>query len=208
MKRFANIFLFLAIIGMAVPFFVFAQGYGLPDAAAGTQLIGANSGVNATKALPELIGTVVGTVLSFVGVIFFLLILYAGIMWMTAFGNDQKVEKSKEIIISAAIGLVIVLAAYAISRFIFGALAGSTGQGGSSTGQGVMGCCSNSRTGRRIQTLEANCVPDANDPRTWAAGECPSTGFGCCNMGALGRVPSFQESCANAATNWVSTPCP
>ncbi len=166
MKRFAKLFLLLAVVGLIMPLFVFADTYGIQDAAP-KGLIGAGSNVNANKALPELIGSVVGTVLSFLGIIFFLLVLYAGIMWMTAFGNDQKVEKSKEIIISAAIGLVIVLAAYAISRFVFGALADSTGQG-------VMGCCYNSRTNNRIQTLEANCIPDENDPRTWTAGACPS----------------------------------
>lgn len=67
-------------------------------------------------------GTIVSTVLSLVGVIFFLLILYGGIRWMIAQGNESEVEKAKQIIIAAVIGLVIVLAAYGITGFIGSAL--------------------------------------------------------------------------------------
>jgi len=63
-------------------------------------------------------GTVIGAILSLVGVVFFLLIFYGGLLWMIARGNDQEVEKAKNILIAATIGLVIVLAAYAITAFI------------------------------------------------------------------------------------------
>ena len=68
--------------------------------------------------LPSRIGTIVGIALSFVGVLFLILIIYAGISWMTAAGNDQQVAKSKEIIIAAVIGLVIIFSAYAITNFV------------------------------------------------------------------------------------------
>lgn len=68
------------------------------------------------------VGSVIGIVLSYVGVIFFVLIVYGGLMWMTAQGNDQKVAKAKELIINATIGLIIVLSAYAITSFVGGSL--------------------------------------------------------------------------------------
>lgn len=74
----------------------------------------------------ERVGTLVGTILSYVGVIFFILIVYGGLMWMTAQGNDQKVAKAKELIINATIGLIIVLSAYAITSFIGGSLTATT----------------------------------------------------------------------------------
>ncbi|MBI2037899.1 MAG: hypothetical protein HYT15_03135 [Candidatus Magasanikbacteria bacterium] len=116
-----KIFLLVAVIGVVLPVFVFADEFGLQDAAP-PGLIGSGSNVNSSQALPELIGTIVGTVLSFVGAIFFLLILYAGLLWMIAFGNSERVDRAKSIVEHAAIGLIIVLAAYAISRFVFGAL--------------------------------------------------------------------------------------
>jgi hypothetical protein len=64
------------------------------------------------------VGKMVGVVLSFVGVIFLVLIIYAGIKWMTSGGNDKSVESAKSLIISAIIGLIIVLGAYAITAFI------------------------------------------------------------------------------------------
>jgi hypothetical protein len=44
---------------------------------------------------------------------------------MTAIGKENQVEKAKNIIIQAVIGLVIVLAAYAITSFIGNQLTGS-----------------------------------------------------------------------------------
>jgi len=37
---------------------------------------------------------------------------------MTAAGNDEKVKKAKELIIESVIGVIIVIAAYAISYFV------------------------------------------------------------------------------------------
>lgn len=64
------------------------------------------------------LGQLIGGILSFVGVLLLILIIYAGFMWMTAAGNTQKVDKAKDLIVSAIIGLIIILAAYAITAFI------------------------------------------------------------------------------------------
>ncbi len=157
-----KIFVVLAMVGMMTPFFVFADDYGLKGAANDTGLISTKTATS----VPELIGTIVGVALSFVGAIFFLLILYAGFLWMTAFGSSDKVDKAKDIVQHAAIGLVIVLAAYAISRFVFNALTEAAAPAGQTAG---FGCCSNSATGGTVQTLESNC---SGPTRTWIAGPC------------------------------------
>lgn len=72
----------------------------------------------ATTFLSKKIGGLVGAVLAFIGVIFLLLIVYGGFMWMTAAGNDQQVEKARNVIVASVIGLVIVLSAYAITSFV------------------------------------------------------------------------------------------
>ena len=69
--------------------------------------------------------------MAFIGVIFFVLMIYGGFLWMTARGNEQQVEKAKDLIISAVIGLIIIFAAYAITMYlgqIFGQTSGSSGQ--------------------------------------------------------------------------------
>ena len=68
------------------------------------------------------VGNIVALILSFVGVIFLILTIYAGLMWMTATGNSGQVEKAKDLLINAAIGLAIVTAAYSITSFIGNAL--------------------------------------------------------------------------------------
>ena len=51
-------------------------------------------------------------------------IIYAGVLWMTAAGNEGQVTKAKNIIITSVIGTVIIAAAYAITNFVFDALSG------------------------------------------------------------------------------------
>jgi len=68
--------------------------------------------------LSSRVGVIIGAILSFVAVIFMILIIYAGILWMIARGNEQQVDKAKNLIIQAIIGLIIVLSAYIITSFI------------------------------------------------------------------------------------------
>ncbi|MCX6795525.1 MAG: hypothetical protein NT165_02240 [Candidatus Falkowbacteria bacterium] len=68
---------------------------------------------------PEvLVGSIIQTVLQFLGVAFLGLVIYGGIIWMTGSGNEDNVKRAKKIITAAVIGLVIVVLAYAISTFV------------------------------------------------------------------------------------------
>jgi cbb3-type cytochrome oxidase subunit 3 len=40
------------------------------------------------------LGTIIGAVLSFIGIIFMVLIIYGGLLWMLAKGNESQVDKS------------------------------------------------------------------------------------------------------------------
>lgn len=70
------------------------------------------------KKLPEIIGMIIGVVLSFLGVILLVYMIYAGILWMTASGDAEQVKKAKDIIYNTLAGLIIIAAAYAITAFI------------------------------------------------------------------------------------------
>jgi hypothetical protein len=63
-------------------------------------------------------GQIIGTILSFVGVIFLILMIYAGITWMVSGGNEQQVTKAKGMMVNSIIGIIIVFAAYAIISFV------------------------------------------------------------------------------------------
>ncbi len=75
-----------------------------------------------TNFLQTKTGQIIGLVLSFVGAIFLILMIYAGILWMTAQGNDQQVSKAKSLMIDAVVGMIIVFAAYALTTFLGGQL--------------------------------------------------------------------------------------
>jgi hypothetical protein len=71
-----------------------------------------------TDTIPGLIGTIVSIAIGFVGAIFFILVIYSGIQWMTAGGNDEKVKKARSRLVNAIIGLAVTVSAYFITKLI------------------------------------------------------------------------------------------
>lgn len=65
-----------------------------------------------------IIASVINVLLSLLGIIAVILIIYAGFLWMTAGGDKEKVKKATDIMKNSAIGLIIILAAWGISNFI------------------------------------------------------------------------------------------
>jgi cbb3-type cytochrome oxidase subunit 3 len=61
---------------------------------------------------------IVNYILTFLGVLFFLIILYAGWLWMFARGNTEDIEKAKKMFSEAVFGLVIIMTARIITEFI------------------------------------------------------------------------------------------
>lgn len=85
------------------------------------------TGYSQTQNPEDIVGGIIKTALSLLGVIFIILIIYGGYLWMTAGGNEDKVSKAQTIIRNSVIGLAIVLAAYAITFFIVQQLTDTTG---------------------------------------------------------------------------------
>jgi len=75
-------------------------------------------GYSSSKSLEEMIGLVIKFILSFVGIIFLILIIISGLQWMTAGGNEEMISKSKNRIKNATYGFAIVLLAYGITMFV------------------------------------------------------------------------------------------
>lgn len=81
---------------------------------AGVTSIGANQD---QSRIFNTIGKVVNVLLGLLGIIFFLVVLYAGFIWMTAQGDTDKVGKAQTMMTQGVIGVIIILSAYAISNF-------------------------------------------------------------------------------------------
>ncbi|MBT6691236.1 VWA domain-containing protein [Candidatus Parcubacteria bacterium] len=83
-----------------------------------------------TRGIEDTVASIINIVLGLLGIIAVVLIIYGGFLWMTSKGNTDQVQRAKMVIISAVIGLVIILSAYAITRFVLGALENAVGPGG------------------------------------------------------------------------------
>ncbi|MDD2681110.1 MAG: hypothetical protein PHE20_03365 [Patescibacteria group bacterium] len=73
--------------------------------------------------LNSALGNIITTFLSLLGVIFIILSIYGGFLYLTSRGNQEQTKKALSIITQSLIGLIIILSAYAISYFIFKFLA-------------------------------------------------------------------------------------
>jgi len=75
----------------------------------------------------DIIGAVINILLGFLGIIAVVLILLGGFKWMTAAGNEDKVAEAKKLMAAGVIGVVIILAAFALSQFVLRSLINATG---------------------------------------------------------------------------------
>jgi amino acid transporter len=99
---FAIIFVFAAlVISPALAQFSVPQGTGLADAD-----------------LEDTAVNIIKTVLSLLGLIALVIILMGGFKWMTSGGNEEKVGEAKKLLGAGVVGIVIILAAYAITEFV------------------------------------------------------------------------------------------
>jgi hypothetical protein len=105
--------------------------------------IGGQNGAGLQRDLATSISTVVKGVLALVGTIFLLLTIYAGILWMTAQGEEAKVGKAIQIIRASVVGLIITMSAYAITYFVTTKVGGgaSTANPNNSVNPQTLGCC-------------------------------------------------------------------
>ncbi len=102
---------------------------------AGAQLI---SGEDAPGNIAEATGgetsfrtlarTMVNYFLFFLGFIATVMFIYGGVLYVTAAGNDENVQKAKKVLMYSVVGIVVILLSVAIVNTIIGA-----GQGDIST---------------------------------------------------------------------------
>jgi hypothetical protein len=88
------------------------------------------AGMGGGSDLITIIGRLINIFLGTLGVIFLILMLFAGYLWMTAGGDIEKVKKAQMYIRNAIIGLVIIASAWAIVAFVLGFFSGNGGWGG------------------------------------------------------------------------------
>ncbi|MFA5124884.1 MAG: hypothetical protein WC473_03655 [Patescibacteria group bacterium] len=125
-KLLASILVVVAMSMFALPVLVSAQE---DVQSIDLDLIASTAGIEQGN-LNSIIGGILNVAMGFLGVIAVLIILYGGFIWMTAGGEQDKVDKAKKMIYAGIIGLVIIFAAYAIAMFVMSNLRSIVGNTG------------------------------------------------------------------------------
>lgn len=168
---------------------VLAKDYGL-------QATQKAAGLSDAGSVPVIVGNVLGSVLSLVGVLFFALMLYGGIVWMMARGNQEDEKKALSTITAAIIGIVIVVSSYAITNFVFEGMKGTVGETSPKNisdldESGLQGDCVPITPS---QDLIAFCLDiglkGVDGPKS---GDCEKYGAGVCVDGGTGCYPSVNK---------------
>lgn len=89
---------------------------GFLERAACSGNISTNLATGENESIITLVGNVLNIAYSFLGIVFVTLLVYAGYLWLTARGNDSQVENAQKILRNSIIGIILVFAAFIISR--------------------------------------------------------------------------------------------
>lgn len=74
----------------------------------------------------DTIASIINVALGLLGIVTVVIIIYAGFLWMTAGGDKEKITTARQWITGGIIGLIIILSAYAIARFVVSSLLEAT----------------------------------------------------------------------------------
>lgn len=107
----------LVMVGCGVLFVVDRQALAAAATSFSIESIGDQTGLGSAD-LRQIIINIIRWALGILTLVAVVYMMYGGYIWLTAAGNEQRVEKAKQVILQAAIGLVIVLMAWAIVLFI------------------------------------------------------------------------------------------
>ncbi len=113
-----------------------------------------------TQDIRVTIANIIRVFLGLLGVVAVALIIYGGYLYMTAEGVPEKIERAKKLLISALIGLVIILSAFAIASFVLSRLVAGTG------GVVPQAVCGNGvcESGENYTNCPADCLPPSPPP--------------------------------------------
>lgn len=62
---------------------------------------------------------IINAVLTFLGLAFLVILIYAGVLWTLARGNQEEIDKAKKLLRQGLIGIVIILSSVGLARLVF-----------------------------------------------------------------------------------------
>jgi len=72
--------------------------------------------------VPEVISRLIKIMLGLVGTVSLVVFIYAGFLWITAQGKPDQINKGKQAMIWAVVGILVVFSSYAILKYVFDVL--------------------------------------------------------------------------------------
>ena len=90
---------------------------GLKAAGEGSFRKDGKDGKEATK-LEATAATLIRAVLGLTGIIALIIIIYAGFLYLTASGHAEQIKKAQNMLVYAAIGLVLIFGAYTLASYV------------------------------------------------------------------------------------------
>lgn len=121
LKKIVAVTMFLLVLSPAIAL-AQVQPFGPNGPAEVNQALGLGNQDPRTTA-----ASVMNVLMGFLGIIAVVIILLGGFKWMTAGGDESKVEEAKKLMTAGVIGLVIVLAAWGVAIFVLNSLLSATG---------------------------------------------------------------------------------
>ena len=91
---------------------------GFADAVANTKDLAGEAGLSTETSVPQMVGNTIRIVLGLSGTAALIFVVIGGIKWMTSAGDTTKIGNARKLMISGAVGVLIIAAAYAITDFV------------------------------------------------------------------------------------------
>lgn len=113
--------LLTGLVGLAAPSATFASEKDqLCQGAGGFLANGTHCTSNLSNHLTNHVQNITDTLLLVAGAVAVIIIIIAGIRFVTSTGDSARIEQAKNTLLYAVIGLVVVIVAYAIVHFVAG----------------------------------------------------------------------------------------
>ena len=76
------------------------------------------NGLSFTSGFDTSMQGLITAVMLLVNTLFFIFMIYAGVLWLSSSGSEEKISKAKDIILWCVVGIAVTLSSYAITNFI------------------------------------------------------------------------------------------
>lgn len=139
--------------------------------------LGKKTGLAAIGEFSGIVGNIGAAALSIVGVIVVSIIVYGGIILMTASGNEEKIKSGKKIVIGALIGMVIIVLSYGAAGLVYNTFSAGGGPAGGGGGEGGTDC----PTASAPHFSSVACYENKADCEDSHLASCICTGYGTCS---------------------------